>query len=242
MKKRRTTTTRHHHENMPHLSFISPFSKYEQRQAFKKPLEVWQNHFLMNIWHIKSLLRVQHVSWRLSTANHWFTSFCLFVGVEMVYLTLNNVLNEHYIYKSRERVPFEYILWPFREWEWTSDTSPQYATMPMIKEEANKSVWIWRLLFSILFTINHWRVWRWSFFFEWRFEHWSCRHLFVMWWCRMAYAIKEACRKKSRMETMRIKIDVFTPTLTKWWCGEPVNGEPRQCLLRCCVEIYSPSL
>jgi hypothetical protein len=31
----------------------------------------------------------------------------------------------------------------------------------------------------------------------------------------MAYAIKEACRKQSRMETMRIKIDVFTPTLTK---------------------------
>jgi hypothetical protein len=33
--------------------------------------------------------------------------------------------------------------------------------------------------------------------------------------CHMAYAIKEACRKKGRMETMRIKIDVFTPTLTK---------------------------
>jgi hypothetical protein len=41
---------------------------------------------------------------------------------------------------------------------------------------------------------------------------------------------------------MRIKIDVFTPTLTKWWCGEPLNGEPRQCLLLCCVKIYSPSL
>jgi hypothetical protein len=33
--------------------------------------------------------------------------------------------------------------------------------------------------------------------------------------CHMTYAIKEACRKKSRMETIRIKIDVFTPTLTK---------------------------
>jgi hypothetical protein len=40
----------------------------------------------------------------------------------------------------------------------------------------------------------------------------------------------------------RIKIDVFTPTLTKWWCGEPVKGEPRQCLLLCCMKIYSPSL
>jgi hypothetical protein len=39
-----------------------------------------------------------------------------------------------------------------------------------------------------------------------------------------------------------IKIDVFTPTLTKRWCGKPANGEPRQCLLLCCVKIYSPSL
>jgi hypothetical protein len=39
------------------------------------------------------------------------------IGVEMIYLNMNNVLNEHYICKSRGRVSFEYILWPFREWE-----------------------------------------------------------------------------------------------------------------------------
>jgi hypothetical protein len=34
---------------------------------------------------------------------------------EMVYFTVNNVSCEYSIYKSRERVSFKYILWPFRE-------------------------------------------------------------------------------------------------------------------------------
>jgi hypothetical protein len=33
--------------------------------------------------------------------------------------------------------------------------------------------------------------------------------------CHMAYAIREACRNYSRMETMRTKIDVIISTLTK---------------------------
>jgi hypothetical protein len=80
------------------------------------------NHFQMENWQRKSLLHIQHVSWRLATANHWFTSFCLFISVEMVDLTVNNVSCEQSIYESRGRVSFKCILWPFREWvnEWVT--------------------------------------------------------------------------------------------------------------------------
>jgi hypothetical protein len=61
---RRNTTTRHHHENMQHIH-ISPLFllslNMKQRQALKKPLEVSQNHFQMENWQIKSLLRIQHI-------------------------------------------------------------------------------------------------------------------------------------------------------------------------------------
>jgi hypothetical protein len=36
------------------------------------------------------------------------------------------------------------------------------ATLPR-RKEANKNVWIWRLSFSIVLFINHWRIWRWHF-------------------------------------------------------------------------------
>jgi hypothetical protein len=51
----------------------------------------------------------------LATANHWFTSVCLCISVEMVYLTVNNVSCEYSIHKSRGRVSFKYILWPFQD-------------------------------------------------------------------------------------------------------------------------------
>jgi hypothetical protein len=37
------------------------FFYLKQRQAFKKPLEAWHNHFQMENWQIKSLLSIQHV-------------------------------------------------------------------------------------------------------------------------------------------------------------------------------------
>jgi hypothetical protein len=67
--KKQCTTTRttpqHHlatHLSLLHFSMISLMFLYlKQRQAFKKPLEVSLNHFQMNIWQIKRLLRVQHI-------------------------------------------------------------------------------------------------------------------------------------------------------------------------------------
>jgi hypothetical protein len=41
----------------------------------------------------------------------------------------------------------------------------------LFKNENEWVTWMWRILFLILLTINHWRIWRWSFSFEWRFEH-----------------------------------------------------------------------
>jgi hypothetical protein len=41
------------------------FLYWKQWQAFKKPLKVWQNHFPMEIWQIKSMF-----SQCLATANH----------------------------------------------------------------------------------------------------------------------------------------------------------------------------
>jgi hypothetical protein len=61
--RRTNTTPPHIHISPLFLSMITLiFLYWKQRHAFKKMLEVSQNHFLMENWQIKCLLRIQHIS------------------------------------------------------------------------------------------------------------------------------------------------------------------------------------
>jgi hypothetical protein len=85
--QRHTTMTPRHHQHACSIPLISLY--WRQRQAFKKPLEVLQNHFQMNIWQLKSLLQIGHV---FATSCN-----CQSLNVEMIYLTVNNVSCEQSI-------------------------------------------------------------------------------------------------------------------------------------------------
>jgi hypothetical protein len=83
----------------------------KQWQVLKKPMEVSQNHFQMEIWQRKSF--VVRPTYFLVIMQPPITDslvFCLFISVERVYLTVDNVSCEYSIYKNRERVSFKYIL------------------------------------------------------------------------------------------------------------------------------------
>jgi hypothetical protein len=52
-----------------YFSITTLISSIGNKGKHLKPMEVSQNHFQMNFWQIKSLLRIQHVFGRLATAN-----------------------------------------------------------------------------------------------------------------------------------------------------------------------------
>jgi hypothetical protein len=72
--------TMHPHLSLPYFSIITLIFFYlKQRQAFKKPLEVWQNHFQMENWQIKSLLRIWRV--RVMASCHHISDSLLFASL-----------------------------------------------------------------------------------------------------------------------------------------------------------------
>ena len=74
-----------------HFSMITlMFLYWKQRQAFKKPLQVSQNHFPMEIWQIKSLLRVKHV----------FTTSCNCQSLIHFFLPLYKCQNNQFDYEK----------------------------------------------------------------------------------------------------------------------------------------------
>jgi hypothetical protein len=105
--------------------------------------------------------------------------------------------------------------------KWTKDTLSQYTTLSRIKE-ANQSEWIWRLLFSILLTISHWRIWRWSFLFQWRFEYCG---VFIV--CNV---VENKCERRdvtwTRVITMTMTIMTTRPlqSTKKWFTKLKYNN------------------